>query len=117
MVDGTTFRPTEQLANSQVRLPKKLIVCCDGTWMDADNGYSGGKLQNPSNVTRIARAIMFEDDAKHPQIVYYQSGIGTGLGLYDQVLGGGTGIGLSEHIREAYSFLGSKSNKRDETIE
>ncbi|EMF15838.1 uncharacterized protein SEPMUDRAFT_161935 [Sphaerulina musiva SO2202] len=113
MVDGTTFRPTEQLANSQVRLPKKLIVCCDGTWMDADNGYSGGKLQNPSNVTRIARAIMFEDDAKHPQIVYYQSGIGTGLGLYDQVLGGGTGIGLSEHIREAYSFLGMNYSPDD----
>jgi hypothetical protein len=24
-------------------LPKKLIVCCDGTWMDADSGWVKGK--------------------------------------------------------------------------
>ena len=104
---------SEQAARRQPRLPKKLIVCCDGTWMDADNGYTDGKLQNPSNVTRIARAMMSEDDDKHPQIVYYQSGIGTGLGLYDQLLGGGTGIGLAEHIREAYGFLGMNYSPDD----
>lgn len=81
--------------------------------MDRDNGYKAGKLQNPSNVTRIARAMMSEDDAKHPQIIYYQAGIGTGLGLYDQVLGGGTGLGLSENIREAYAFLMSNYSPQD----
>ena len=64
--------------------------------MDRDNGYKAGKIQSPSNVTRIARAMLAEDDAKHPQIVYYQAGIGTGLGMYEQLLGGGTGLGLSE---------------------
>ncbi|GIZ36847.1 hypothetical protein CKM354_000031300 [Cercospora kikuchii] len=103
----------DQAARHQPRMPKKLIICCDGTWMDRDNGYKDGKLQNPSNVTRIARAMMSEDDAKHPQIVYYQSGIGTGIGLYDQMIGGGTGLGLSEALREAYGFLGTNYSEDD----
>ncbi|PNS18197.1 hypothetical protein CAC42_7566 [Sphaceloma murrayae] len=80
---------------------KKLIVCCDGTWMDSDNGHA----RTPSNVTRLARAIRPEDDYNHPQIVYYQAGIGTGLGVFAQVAGGGTGLGFSENVREAYAFL------------
>lgn len=31
--------------------------------------------------------------------------MGTGIGLYDRIVGGGTGLGLSEHIREAYDFI------------
>lgn len=50
--------------------------------MDSDNGYvkgnygEPGHMQNPSNVTRIARAVATEDDDHHPQIVYYQA-VGT----------------------------------------
>lgn len=100
-------------------LPKKLIVCCDGTWMDADSGWVKGKNghsgypQTPSNVTRIARAMKDQDDAHHQQIVYYQSGIGTGIGLYDHLVGGGTGAGLSENIREAYAFLVSNYSEHE----
>lgn len=100
-------------------LPKKLIVCCDGTWMDADSGWVKGKNgrsghpQTPSNVTRIARAMKDQDDSHHQQIVYYQAGVGTGIGLYDHLIGGGTGAGLSENIREAYSFLVSNYSEHD----
>jgi uncharacterized protein (DUF2235 family) len=102
--------------------PKKLIVCCDGTWMDSDNGYVKGRwgrrghIQNPSNVTRIARAIRAEDNTHHPQIVYYQAGLGTGIGITTQILGGGTGMGLEENIREAYAFLASNYRGRDRQI-
>ncbi|KJX98693.1 hypothetical protein TI39_contig397g00002 [Zymoseptoria brevis] len=118
-MDDRRTSTAEQYARHQPRLPKKLIVCCDGTWLNRDNGWqagswgSPGKLQNPSNVTRIARAMTAEDSAKHPQIVFYQAGIGTGLGLYDQLLGGGTGMGLSENIREAYAFLGTNYSTED----
>ena len=87
--------------------------------MDSDNGwvkggwFSQGHPQNPTNVTRISRAINAEDDAHHPQVVYYQAGIGTGIGLSNQVLGGGTGLGLSENIREAYAFLASNYREND----
>lgn len=37
--------------------------------------------------------------------MYYQAGIGSGIGLYDHLVGGGTGLGLEENIREAYAFL------------
>lgn len=67
----------------------------------------------PSNVTRISRAISSEDDEHHPQIVYYQAGLGTGIGLKDQLIGGGTGLGLEENIREAYSFLASNYREND----
>lgn len=57
---------------------------------------------------------MPEDDAKHSQIVFYQAGVGTGgLGLYTKLVGGGTGMGLSENIREAYAFLGSNYSAQD----
>ena len=56
---------------------KRIIVCCDGTWLDSD-----GEAQIPSNVTRICRCI--KQEGRHtltgtaiPQIVYYQSGIGS----------------------------------------
>ncbi|GAB7366492.1 hypothetical protein MBLNU230_g8285t1 [Neophaeotheca triangularis] len=103
----------------KVRLPKKLIVCCDGTWLDSDNGWVKGKWGKeghpaiPSNVTRISRAIASEDDDHHPQIVYYQAGVGTGIGLYSQLMGGGTGLGLAENIREAYSFLASNYSEHE----
>jgi uncharacterized protein (DUF2235 family) len=95
------------MAPDTASLPRKrIIVCCDGTWMDSD-----GELQVPSNVTRICRCIKQEGKQKLtgktiPQIIYYQSGIGsTSDSIYSKFIGGATGKGISEHIREAYSFI------------
>ncbi|KAF2138103.1 uncharacterized protein K452DRAFT_301472 [Aplosporella prunicola CBS 121167] len=104
-----------------LRRPKKLIVCCDGTWMDSDNGlnnegtwfHPSWELQTPSNVTRIGRAILAEDSQHHPQVVYYQAGVGTGFSWTEQIVGGGTGEGLAENIREAYSFLANNYSEGD----
>lgn len=79
---------------------KRLIVCCDGTWNDAD---SAGEF---TNVVRMARAIQPTDvRAGREQIVYYQSGVGTGADLVQHVLGGGVGLGLSRNVRDAYGFM------------
>jgi uncharacterized protein (DUF2235 family) len=71
------------------------------------------KLQTPSNVTRIGRCVKQFDtrDPSQPiqQITYYQAGIGT-QNLEDKVLGGATGFGLAEHIREAYQFIAANFN-------
>lgn len=96
---------------------KRIVVCCDGTWMDSDGSY-----QTPSNVTRIARAIPPTglDKTNHPpqpiaQLIFYQNGIGTGSkSLYDKFVGGATGEGLAAHIREAYSFVCLNYNPGDE---
>jgi uncharacterized protein (DUF2235 family) len=53
---------------------KRLIVCCDGTWNDADSAAEF------TNVVRIARAIKPLDSRTSPatpQVVYYHSGVGT----------------------------------------
>ncbi|KAI1169632.1 hypothetical protein F4777DRAFT_592574 [Nemania sp. FL0916] len=74
---------------------KRIIVCCDGTWQNSDNGHAKSnsktepRLQIPSNF----------------QIIYYQSGVGSRSGFIDRVFGGAFGIGIAENIREAYAFL------------
>ncbi|KAI9674878.1 MAG: hypothetical protein M1829_003618 [Trizodia sp. TS-e1964] len=87
------------------RQGKRLIVACDGTWLNSDSSIHSGRPQVPSNVTLICRALHAESTDGTPQIVYYQAGVGTGIGLTDRIVGGGIGLGLGEHIREAYSFI------------
>lgn len=90
--------------------------------MDSDNGWVPGQwgqpghLQNPTNVTRISRAIKSEDDHHHPQIVYYQAGIGTGIGLWNHLVGGSTGLGLAENIREAYAFVAENYSEHQDGV-
>jgi uncharacterized protein (DUF2235 family) len=59
--------------------PKKLVICCDGTWqsstsLDPEHG-------TPSNVARLSRIIANAgntDGVDWQQIVYYDAGVGTG---------------------------------------
>jgi len=67
-------------------------------------------LEQPSNVTRIARCVAKRDRNGVPQITFYQSGIGTN-DILDKFVGGATGLGLSEHIREAYQFIAANYDK------
>lgn len=68
--------------------------------------FDKGHVQTPSNVTRLARALKAEGKDSHPQIIYYQAGVGSSSwSAADHILGGGLAFGVSENIREAYSFL------------
>ncbi|OJD30832.1 peptidoglycan binding domain containing protein [Diplodia corticola] len=107
---------------SNLNRPKKLIVCCDGTWIDSDNSkledngtlfHPKLEVQDPSNVTRIGRALPCSDSQQRPQIVYYQAGVGTGPSLVEKLVGGSTGSGLSENVREAYGFLANNYQDGD----
>lgn len=82
---------------------KRLIACCDGTWMDSDNGYEEpgllrkeGSLQIPSNVTRISRCFEKRCSDGKLQVVNYESGVGTGSNVLDSITGGAFGQGLAE---------------------
>ncbi|KAF1998536.1 hypothetical protein P154DRAFT_438948 [Amniculicola lignicola CBS 123094] len=106
---------------------KRIVVCCDGTWLDSNTGSQitlnpfqslaaelTGKisLQSPSNVTRIGRSVAQLDTSRSEpiqQITYYQAGLGT-QNLQDKIIGGATGYGLAEHIREAYQFVAANYN-------
>jgi uncharacterized protein (DUF2235 family) len=85
-----------------MRPKKRIVVCCDGTWNDADSA------EEFTNVVRIARAIRPYDDRASPtiqQIVYYDAGVGSGGDAINRVAGGALGIGLSRNVRDAYAFL------------
>ena len=68
--------------------PRKLIVCCDGTWNRRDAPSA------TTNVAKMARALRSFDDAGISQLIYYHSGVGTGNRV-DHFLGGTFGVGLS----------------------
>ena len=80
---------------------------------DSDNGYAAsisgpsatGKLANPSNVTRICRALLPRSKEGIQQLVYYQGGLGSDSNVYSFVVGGYLGSGIDEAIRTAYAFL------------
>ncbi|KAI0143573.1 hypothetical protein GGR57DRAFT_508048 [Xylariaceae sp. FL1272] len=102
---------------------KRIIVCCDGTWQNSDNGYLKAskkhnvpKLQTPSNVTRISRCFRRTCTDGTSQIIYYQSGVGSRAGSLNRILGGAFGIGISENIREAYSFICANYLDGDEIV-
>ncbi|KAF9699351.1 hypothetical protein EKO04_002472 [Ascochyta lentis] len=96
---------------------RRLIVCCDGTWQSSVTD----KENVPSNVTKLCRVLdRFGTDRKNPgkkwhQIVYYDSGIGTGnLSGTESTRQGGTGAGLAENVIEAYNFIVLNYEEGDE---
>ena len=93
---------------------KRLIVACDGTWLNSDDGEKNGEIAIPSNVTRISRAIKSVSQDGIPQIVNYTSGVGTAGGPLYKLVSGTTGKGLPENVREAYAFLANNYHHGDE---
>lgn len=91
---------------------KRLVVCCDGTWQNLARPY-------PTNVVKIAQAILPTDQNGMPQLLFYNEGIGTGVDMnvaedhddnrllneIDRIRGGAFGIGIDNSIQDAYQFL------------
>lgn len=75
--------------------PRKLIVCCDGTWQKITKTY-------PTNVAKMKFAIDFAKDKN--QVVYYHPGLGT-ENWFTKLLGGAFGLGLNKDILECYQWL------------
>ncbi|KAG9514932.1 hypothetical protein KCV07_g7741, partial [Aureobasidium melanogenum] len=92
------------MAELPASIPKKIIICCDGTWQSAVSG----ERNSPSNVTRLARSFnrVAEKDGKvWQQIVWYDSGIGTTSGWLGKKVEGAIGAGIEGNIIEAYNFV------------
>jgi len=82
-------------------MPKRLIVCCDGTWNTPDQ-QSGGK-PCPTNVTKTALAVAPRDSDGVEQRLFYHKGVGTSR--WERIRGGAFGVGLSRDVRNTYRFL------------
>lgn len=83
-------------------MPKKLVVCCDGT------GNEFG--ESISNVVKLYKTLICGDD----QIAYYHPGVGTmgarsaltSIGKWwTKVIGLAFGYGISDNVADAYLFL------------
>ena len=76
-------------------MPKKLIVCADGTWNDEDHART--------NVAKLHRALKTWHVEGVNQWVCYVTGVGTTFG--EAIRGGAFGYGLSRNILQGYYFL------------
>ncbi|KAJ3790950.1 hypothetical protein GGU10DRAFT_339118 [Lentinula aff. detonsa] len=92
------------------RVKKRIIICCDGTWQD---GITTQNRLSYTNVLRIARTIEHEDfrvEPPIPQIVFYQSGIGSADNLYAEYVEDT----LGDKVEEAYAFIAHNYYPGDE---
>ena len=94
---------------------KRLVVCCDGTWNEPDQEVDDNPADEtePTNVLKVVRGLAPVDGGQVPQVVYYDTGVGT-QGLADKYTGGGLGSGLSENIQQAYRFIANNYREGDE---
>ena len=77
---------------------KRIVLCFDGTW---------NTLANPdevTNVVRVGQALKSVAADGVPQVVYYNSGVGSG-GPIDQFLGGVFGVGVKGNVKRGLTFL------------
>lgn len=84
---------------------KRIIVACDGT------GHSASRdaWSAATNVNRICHALLNSTTAPVQQIVFYQSGIGTQDLIpgtsFDTIYQAALGVGIEEHVTDAYTFV------------
>jgi uncharacterized protein (DUF2235 family) len=82
-------------------MPKRLVVCADGTWNKVEKAQSGKHLS--TNVAKIAAALLPVDTNGTAQVLCYLEGVGTHDGEW--IRGGMFGLGISRNIGRAYEFL------------
>ncbi len=79
---------------------KRLVVCFDGTWNNADRGGS------ETNVSILARSVQANSGGDGvPQLTLYLRGVGSTGNAIRRLLDGATGDGLDDNILSAYMFL------------
>ncbi|KAI1110666.1 hypothetical protein F5Y14DRAFT_465379 [Nemania sp. NC0429] len=94
------MQPTGIVKGVVSSIRKRLFVFCDGTWQDGVNS------KRPlTNVATLARCLEGVADDNYLQLVYYDNGVGNATSLSTQIVDGATGRGISNKIKNAYSFL------------
>jgi uncharacterized protein (DUF2235 family) len=92
---------------------KRIVLCADGTWNDAERVDESTGRPLPTNVLKLARSVSPLAPDGTTQVVYYHFGVGTGGGL-DRLTGGAFGAGIEENVRALYRFLVYNYEQGDE---
>jgi uncharacterized protein (DUF2235 family) len=91
-------------------MPKRIIICFDGTWNTPDKKASDG--DESTNVWRFFESVAERDANDMAQIKWYDQGVGTKW--YNKLRGGAFGVGLSDNIQQGYKFLAKVYEDGDE---
>ncbi len=91
-------------------MSKRIAICSDGTWNTPDMIVDGQPA--PTNVTKMALAIAARDPSGNQQKVFYDKGVGTSR--FERIRGGALGLGLSQNIEDAYTYLVENYEEGDE---
>jgi uncharacterized protein (DUF2235 family) len=83
---------------------KRIVVCADGTWNEPERRDKKTGRIYPTNVLKVARAVLPQASGGVTQVVYYHKGVGTSGGL-DKFTGGAFGDGIELNIRSLYRFI------------
>ncbi len=83
---------------------KRIIICADGTWNVQDQVNDETGKRRPTNVTKLARAVLPTDRNGVHQVVFYREGVGTGPGT-DKLTGGAFGNGIEDNIVSLYRSI------------
>lgn len=83
---------------------KRLVICADGTWNVRDQVDKETGKRHPTNVTKVARAVLSRTPDGVDQVVIYHDGVGTTGGL-DRYTGGAFGDGIEANIRDLYRSI------------
>src|SRR5579862_563763 len=77
-------------------MAKNIAFFADGTWDEP---------ANHSNVSRLYSAVA---QTPNLQLATYDTGVGTGGEILNQVLGGAFGLGLFQKVKQGYSTIASQ---------
>lgn len=83
---------------------KRIVICADGTWNIRDQLDDKTGKRRPTNVTKLARAVLPRDASGVDQVGVYCDGVGTGSGL-DKFTGGAFGQGIEDNVRDLYRTI------------
>jgi uncharacterized protein (DUF2235 family) len=83
---------------------KRIVICADGTWNARDQVDKATGKRRPTNVTKVARAILPRAADGVDQVVFYHDGLGTAGGL-DRYTGGAFGRGIESNVRALYRSI------------
>ncbi len=91
-----------QAADTSSLVPKRLVVCCDGTWDEPDR--KAGSAPCPSNVVKFA-ALVPPTDGNIEQRLLYHNGIGSTDKAIQHLIDGATGRGITRVLVDCYRWL------------
>jgi uncharacterized protein (DUF2235 family) len=85
---------------------KRIVILIDGTW-DKEGTTGNTNVATLDGANRIAASAFIKAEAADgtAQHVHYHDGVGSEGDFFEKLVGGATGFGLKQIIKECYGFV------------